>query len=363
MDLDAVAHGLAGAVGGVVAIGAFFPLEVLRTRLQAGDPAVAPALATGRRALSLRSAMVRLVRTEGVWALYQGFNAVLITVGVTNFVYFCMYNLLKEVFTEGIAIASPLVHLAWGGLAGTVTVLVTTPLWLVNTRMKVQQTAAVVKVGWVRPSPAASDQHPTSSAAADPGGDDKLGISAKQAVPYKNLLDGLIRVCREEGPSTLWDGTMPSLILVANPAIQWATYEALKEQLLVRHRGTEILRMEFFVLAALAKTVATVATYPLQVAQTRLRYNHGVHSGQMRCAKDANRKGSQNGAKRYAGTLDCLLRLHCEHGVLGWFHGLSAKMLQTVLTSAFHILCYEEILHIFIAALSPDRHMKPPADL
>lgn len=354
-DVDALAHGLAGAVGGVFAIGVFFPLEVLRTRLQIGDPSVLASSpkSRGPRPSRTWSMLLRIAQKEGIAALYQGFNAVLVTVGVTNFVYFCAYKVQKQMVAESWLAGSTLLRLVMAGLAGVVTVLVTTPLWLVNTRMKVQS------------STASASRHPRPEEPEDGGrgacDDEHPGARPRggEAKPYTSLLNGLIRVWQEEGAATLWDGTAPSLVLVSNPAIQWATYELMKERLVAFHGGAELWSAETFLLAAVAKAVATVATYPLQVAQTALRYNHGTQSG---------RHGTQDGAgspaekgeahahrKRYRGTADCLLRLYRGGGTAGLFRGLEAKMLQTVLTAAFHVLCYEEIVRVFLTVLTASR--------
>jgi len=44
--------------------------------------------------------------------------------------------------------------------------------------------------------------------------------------------DGLLRISQEEGLSTLWSGTGPSLVLAGNPAIQFMVYEAIKKFLM-----------------------------------------------------------------------------------------------------------------------------------
>ena len=46
------------------------------------------------------------------------------------------------------------------------------------------------------------------------------------------IADGLLRISQEEGLSTLWSGTGPSLVLAGNPAIQFMVYEAIKKFLM-----------------------------------------------------------------------------------------------------------------------------------
>ena len=60
------------------------------------------------------------------------------------------------------------------------------------------------------------------------------------------------------------------------PPLQFAAYEQLKQALLKWREQRALSTPHFFALAALAKAVATVLTYPLQVLQTRLR--HGTKS-------------------------------------------------------------------------------------
>lgn len=72
---------------------------------------------------------------------------------------------------------------------------------------------------------------------------------------------------REEGAGALWSSTLPSIILVSNPSIQFMVYEALK-------RRCETLNIALsagtiFSLGAISKCVATVLTYPLQVGANR----------------------------------------------------------------------------------------------
>jgi hypothetical protein len=45
---------------------------------------------------------------------------------------------------------------------------------------------------------------------------------------YKGIHDALTVIAKEEGVAALYSGTLPSLVLVLNPAIHWMCYEFLK---------------------------------------------------------------------------------------------------------------------------------------
>lgn len=42
--------------------------------------------------------------------------------------------------------------------------------------------------------------------------------------------DAFSQIITNEGVRTLWNGTLPSLILVLNPAVQFMIYEAMKRK-------------------------------------------------------------------------------------------------------------------------------------
>jgi len=82
--------------------------------------------------------------------------------------------------------------------------------------------------------------------------------------PYTGLFECIQRIAAEEGVGALWDGCLASLILVSNPTIQFVTYDTLKN-IAVKRKGRQTLsNLEYFILGAIAKAVATIITYPLQ---------------------------------------------------------------------------------------------------
>jgi len=199
----------------------------------------------------------------------------------------------------------------------------TTPLWVVGTRLAVQDKAELE----------GKSKEPSASS-----------NKKDRSEPYKGIWDCLVRITKEEGFFSMWKGVGPSLILVSNPTIQFVAYEWLRRVNLAfaKARGGEITSAEFFIIGAIAKAIATYGTYPLQVAQSKLRADRGGGHGQGSSEKEK--------AAVYTGTIDCLYKIWQKEGYAGWFKGLQAKLWQTVLTAAFQFLVYEKISE-YITAL------------
>lgn len=123
-----------------------------------------------------------------------------------------------------------------GCIAGSATVMLTNPIWVVNTR---ETTGEIV------------DDKPVQN-----------GNGVKKAVSRnKGFLSILRDIIRTEGIGALWSGVIPGLILVINPIIQYTAFEQLKT-ILERRRGSRTTPNDAFLLGALGKLLATGITYP-----------------------------------------------------------------------------------------------------
>lgn len=279
-------HAVAGATGSVFAMFVFYPLDTARTRLQVDDK---------RKAKHSPVVMAEIAKEEGVLSLYRGLFPVLVTLCCSNFVYFYTYNGLKTVYLGEMEKAAPIKDLTFAFIAGVINVLVTTPLWVVNTRLKLQGANFH------------TDEHKEAK------------------VPrYRGILDGLWKIARFEGFPSLWNGTLPSLVLASNPSVQFMVYEAIKRYFQSILKTKELSGFLYFIIGAIAKTVATVVTYPLQVVQSKSR--SGFH-------KKSERQG----------IIQNLIDLVKHNGISSLYKGLEAKLIQTVLTAALMFLTYEKI--------------------
>lgn len=201
----------------------------------------------------------KLMERHGKGVLYRGLVPVVTAMALSNFVYFYAYNALKNVLSEykkktGRDISS-VGMLGISTLAGIINVLLTTPLWVAATRSKLSHR--------LPPPP------PSSSDLADPS----LASGGHHQAPM-DLLTVMARIHQEEGWKALWSGTLPSLLLVCNPVIQFFLYDHLKAWRLGLSRGNsggrplgrvQLSLNEAFLFGAISKGLATVLSYPLQV--------------------------------------------------------------------------------------------------
>lgn len=282
---EAFVHAISGTAGGACAMTTFYPLDVIRTHMQVS-----------------KGSIKTLIQEEGLGSLYRGLSGVLISLGCSNFVYFYTNNLLKVLvkrYTGQKNVTIPQ-NLLIATLAGVVNVLITCPLWVANTRLKLQ------------------------SNKNQPG-----------QKPYKGMADALTRIAKEEGVEALWGGTASSLMLVTNPVIHFVVYDKVKMIFAkTSASGAQHLSSgEIFLIGAIAKALATIFTYPIQVAQSR-----------QRASKD-------KGSSTFASTFKILYDIFKADGVLGWFAGMNVKLVQTILTAAFQFMCYEKIQQAIFAAM------------
>ncbi|XP_029914360.1 peroxisomal membrane protein PMP34 [Myripristis murdjan] len=303
LSYETLVHAVAGAMGSVTAMSVFFPLDTARIRLQVDD---------SRRSKSTPVILAEIAKEEGLLSLYRGWFPVISSLCCSNFVYFYTFNSLKRMTVSGQHKSRPGKDLLMGVISGAVNVILTTPMWVVNTRLKLQGA--------------------------------KFRNEDLQQTHYKGIFDAFSQIIANEGVTTLWNGILPSLVLVFNPAVQFMFYEAMKRK--AGKGGRKISSAEIFVIGAVAKAIATTATYPLQTVQAILRF--GQYKGDGRGGAFASLRN----------VLSLLLDRIKRHGVLGLYKGLEAKLLQTVLTAALMFVVYEKITAATFKVMGLNKKLK-----
>ncbi|CAG9837239.1 unnamed protein product [Diabrotica balteata] len=270
---ETLVHATAGAAASIFAMSSVYPLDMIKFRKQLEDKELAEK--------STFEGIIHLLKTEGIQSLYCGISPVLKTLGVSSFVYFYAFHGVKSLIPQEMRNSKNDFLLSL--FAGVLNVITTNPLWVVNNRLK----------------------------------------RCDEELQFTGLLDGLVHIATTEGISTLWNGVAPSLLLVSNPVINFTLYEALKRRFPIKTATA------YFLLGALSKTIATILTYPLQVAQTRQRLTKGPRMS----------------------TAALLLTLLRKDGPSALFTGLESKLWQTVFATALMFATYEKVARLVFKLL------------
>ncbi|KAL2652412.1 hypothetical protein R1flu_020540 [Riccia fluitans] len=181
------AASIAGSAAGISSTVLMYPLELLKTRLT-----IQP-----KEYHSISNAFRRIVKEEGFWELYRGLGPSVVGVipyaGTNYFAYDYLRTLYKKIFkTDEIG---NLQTLLIGSASGAIASSATFPLEVARKRMQ---------VGAIRGK-----------------------------LVYKNTVDCLASILREEGLAGLYRGLGPSCLkLVPAAGLSFMCYEALKRVLL-----------------------------------------------------------------------------------------------------------------------------------
>ncbi|XP_044507407.1 peroxisomal nicotinamide adenine dinucleotide carrier-like isoform X2 [Mangifera indica] len=309
---SAIANGLAGAGGGIIAQIITYPLQTVNTRQQteriAKKGLVASSNASERPSGGTLRQILLLIKTEGWGGLYSGLTPSLFGTAASQGIYYYFYQLFKNK-AEAIAIANKrkgrgdgtVGMFSWlivAALAGSLNVLLTNPIWVLVTRMQTH-TQAERKIMEAKREAIMSE---ASECSTSPTLQEKLAeLDSIKPHPY-GTFHAAREVYMEAGITGFWKGIVPTLIMV-------------------------------FLLGALAKLGATVSTYPLLVVKSRLQ---------------AKQEIGGNISLRYSGTLDAIIKMIRYEGLPGFYKGMSTKIVQSVFAASVLFMIKEELVKAYM---------------
>ncbi|KNA17902.1 hypothetical protein SOVF_075700 isoform A [Spinacia oleracea] len=287
----------AGAVAGFTTVAIMHPLDVVRTRFQVNDGRISN-LPSYK---NTPNALFTIARSEGLRGLYAGFYPAVLGSSISWGLFFFFYSRAKERYSRDEKDnLSPGLHLAAAGEAGALVSLCTNPLWLLKTRLQLQN-------------------------------------PLHQTRQYSGVYDALRTILKEEGWTALYRGIWPSLFLVSHGAIQFTAYEELRKVLVefksegAKSKGAEVLNsLDYTFLGASSKVAAILFTYPIQVIRSRLQ-----------------QRPNTDGVPRYADSFHVVRETARFEGVRGFYKGITANLLKNVPASAVTFVVYENVLKVF----------------
>mmetsp|Transcript_4849 Transcript_4849/g.6386 ORF Transcript_4849/g.6386 Transcript_4849/m.6386 type:complete len:384 (-) Transcript_4849:28-1179(-) len=290
---------LSGGVAGTIASCITNPLEVIKTQLQSSSTS---SVAHGELAAAAGHPLAitqKIFMSDGIPGFFRGLRPTLVGIIPARSVYFYAYETTKRslgnILPEG-GVGNAIIS---GFAAGVASNTLTNPIWVVKTRAQLLADS-----------------------------------SAGQRV-YTGYRDVVSSMMKEEGIGGFYKGISASYWGCVEGCVQFMCYEQLKSRLLAKQNtqreeaGLEptdkLPKSVYFFSAAAAKCVASIATYPHEVARTRLR------------------EQARNGLFKYHGMWQTLGLIAKEEGKSGLYAGMGVHLLKVVPNSAIMFLTYEVV--------------------
>lgn len=293
-ELESLAEATSGAIGALVSTTILYPLDTCKSKYQAEVRAQHL-----QKYRNIADVLWEAIAARQVLSLYQGLGTKNMQSAISQFVYFYGYSFFKRLYLEksGSKTIGTKANLIAAAAAAVTTVIITQPLDTASSRMQTSE-------------------------------------FGKAKGLWKTLSEGSWREA--------FDGLGISLLLTSNPSIQYTAFDQLKQRLLRRQlkekTGKEaspesLSAFSAFVLGAVSKCVATFLTYPAIRCKVMIQATESDDNDETKEAQSKNRK-TVSGA---------LYSIWKREGLLGFYKGIEAQILKTVLSSALLLMIKEKI--------------------
>lgn len=237
-----------GGIASIEAVMFTHPLDTIKVQLQTQQ----------KVQFGFFGMTANIVKTNGFFALYNGISAAILRQATYSTTRFACYEVMKGAIQKNSKTEMPFYQkILLAGTSGFLGGVVGTPADLANVRMQ---------------------------------NDSKLPVEQRRN--YKNCIEALTRIAKQEGPSRLFAGwTMASSRGMLVTIGQLAFYDEIKFRLIKSTYFKDNLATHFTASLS-AGVIATCITMPLDVLKTRLmNAPPGTYSGVMDCAKDIAKVG------------------------------------------------------------------------
>ncbi|RID43616.1 hypothetical protein BRARA_I00466 [Brassica rapa] len=293
VDLESISEATSGAIGSLLSTTILYPLDTCKSKYQAEISV--PGNHKYRR---ISDVFWEAISSGNVLSLYQGLGTKNVQSFVSSFIYFYSYSYFKRLHSERIGSKSigTTANLLIAAASAAFTNILTQPLDTASSRMQTSEFG-----------------------------------NAKGF--WKTLTEGTW--------GDAYDGMGITLLLTPNPAIQYTVFDQLKQNLVEKRKAkakkdsSPVVISSFmaFLLGAISKSAATVITYPLIRCKVMIQ-----------AADDTKDSEAKKRRERIKKTIPGVIYAIWEkEGILGFFKGLQAQILKTVLSSALLLMIKEKI--------------------
>jgi solute carrier family 25 folate transporter 32 len=289
---DAVKSAVASQAAGAISTLVVCPLDTVRYRFMAQD-GTAARTNHGRYYTRVLRSVQSIVHEEGALTLLRGSHIAVFGATVSWGIYMFAYRMgqsfcnnvgrLQYTFAFDSVISMG---------ASTLNAVLTTPIWLIKTRMQVEDRQT---------------QHGHRH--------------------YRTFAGGVKHVVQSEGYRALWTGVRVQVALGASNAIYFPLYELCKRGLQLSG-DRKLSSWEVIACSALSKSLIAFGTNPMFVVRTRIQ--------------DARSRAVPG--VEYVRITDTVRTVYRREGIGGFFRGVVASVALTAPRSALHMLLMEKFM-------------------
>jgi solute carrier family 25 folate transporter 32 len=284
---NTVASQFAAAISTVVVC----PLDTVKVRFMSQD-GTASRTHNGHYYTRIRQGVTCIVREEGVRALYRGGHVAVFGATVSWGTYVFLYRSGQAAMSgygEGHRF---LVDSFVSTTASLTNAMLTSPIWMLKTRMQIDDVAAY-----------------------------QAGVRGH----YATFIGGARHVLQSEGALALWKGLRVQLALALMNGFNFPLYEFLKRRVQRLQNRDQLSTPEVIVCSAVAKSALAFGTNPFFVIRTRLQ--------------DA-RYNAVKGVE-YTGVASTARITYRREGIGGFFRGVTASIALTAPRTALFMVLLE----------------------
>lgn len=269
-------NSISGAFSGAVVSVALCPIEVIRMRIMVNHIHDHGLFQTG----------FRMIKNEGIKSLYKGLGTTMVGLVANWGVYFTAYEFSKEKYQNYKPIQKNILSSI---TAGGITAIITSPIWVIRTRMMTQ-------------------------------------VGEKG---YQSLSHAFSSIYQKEGIRGYYHGLLPSLLGLVHVGIQFPLYEFIKQK---RAPNQNPNLTDILLASSISKFVASIVAYPHEVLRSRLQdQGHG----------DRTSSNKTHHRLKYDGLLHAIELTYKEGGIKGFYKGLTTNLVRVVPSAAITLATFE----------------------
>uniref|UniRef100_A0A7S2DY88 ADP,ATP carrier protein n=1 Tax=Helicotheca tamesis TaxID=374047 RepID=A0A7S2DY88_9STRA len=304
---------ISASLGGAFSASALYPLEVLKTKMQAetSDSSKTNATENGdeekgeqeQASLGMIAYSQKMYAENGIGAFYSGIGTSAFQSAMEKALYFFAYTALKNVYkTMAILTGSDdgrigtFANLVLGSMAEWAHLPITLPIDCLTTKIQTDS-------------------------------------SGKGAFA---LLSAMLS---EKGIAGMYKGIQAYTVLCLKPAIQYTVFEQVKRVVLLGRRNADgrtdysLGAAEAFLLGMVARLAATIAVFPYLRAKVMLQSTYA----------DVEDGSNTGGTKKKKGIPSMIAEMYASGGVAEMFRGIGPELTRGVLSAALMLMAKEKI--------------------